>query len=105
MSIQGQCHFFTLAQSHLYMKIKTGFSKNQWAIFNQMLYVSFQVQENEKKYGYDAGHMTKMAAIPINGKILQKSSPLVPVDRFPRNFVCGIEVSCPLQFAQMMTLC
>ena len=47
-----------------------------------------------KIYKYDAGHLTKMAAMPIYGKILQKSSFPQPAGRFPRNFVCSIEDSC-----------
>ena len=35
---------------------------------------------------YDAGHMTKMAAMSIYGKTLEKSS-LEPAGRFPRNLV------------------
>ena len=41
------------------------------------------------------GHMTKMAANPIYGKNLQKSSP-EPVGGFPRNLVCSIGDSSPL---------
>ena len=41
------------------------------------------------------GHMTKIAAMPIYGKNLHKSSSPEPVDRFPRNLVCIIEASCP----------
>ena len=40
------------------------------------------------------GHMTKMAAMPIYGKNLKKSSP-EPAGRFPRNLVCSIGDSCP----------
>ena len=29
MNIQGQCHFLTLVQGHLHMKIKTCFSQKQ----------------------------------------------------------------------------
>ena len=36
------------------------------------------------------GHMTKMAATPIYGKTLQKSSSPEPVGRFSRNLVCSI---------------
>ena len=36
------------------------------------------------------GHMTKMAAMPIYGKNLKKSSSPEPAGRFPRNFVCSI---------------
>ena len=41
------------------------------------------------------GHMTKMAAMPIYGKNLEKSSSPEPVGRFPRNLVCSIGDSCP----------
>ena len=41
------------------------------------------------------GHMTKMAAMPINGKNLKKSSSPEPAGRFPRNLVCSIGDSCP----------
>ena len=40
------------------------------------------------------GHMTKMAATPINGKTLQKSSP-EPAGGFSRNLVCSIGDSSP----------
>ena len=42
------------------------------------------------------GHMTKMAAMPIYGKNLKKSSSPEPAGRFPRNLVCSIGDSCPL---------
>ena len=41
------------------------------------------------------GHMTKMAALPIYGKNLKKSSSPEPAGRFPRNLVCSIGDSCP----------
>ena len=40
------------------------------------------------------GHMTKMAAMPIYGKNLKKSSSPEPEGRFPRNLVCSIGDSC-----------
>ena len=40
------------------------------------------------------GHMTKMAAMPIYGKNLKKSSAPEPAGRFPRNLVCSIGDSC-----------
>ena len=48
-------------------KLELIFLKNHWSIFNQNLYVSFQVQGNENLW-HDAGHMTKMATTPIYGK-------------------------------------
>ena len=41
------------------------------------------------------GHMTKMAATPIYGKNLQKSSSPEPAGRFSRNLVCSIGDSSP----------
>ena len=41
------------------------------------------------------GHMTKMAATPIYGKTLQKSSSPEPTGRFSRNLVCSIGESSP----------
>ena len=40
--LQGQCHFLTLAQGHLHIKINTFFLRNHWAIFIQIVYVIFQ---------------------------------------------------------------
>ena len=42
----------------------------------------------------DLGHVTKIAAVPIYGKTLQKSSP-EPVGRFPGNLTCSIGDSSP----------
>ena len=70
MSIEGQSHYFTLAQGHVHTKIQTGFSQKLLAYMKPILYASFHEQGN------DAGHMTKMATTPIYGKKnLQKSSP------------------------------
>ena len=49
------------------------------------------------------GHMTKMAAMPITVKTLQKSSQEA-VRRCSRNLVCSTGNSGPLKFAQMVTL-
>ena len=48
-----------------YEKLKLVFLRNNWAIFNQLLYVNFQVRSKTKIHEHDAGHMTKMAATPI----------------------------------------
>ena len=40
-------HFLIVAKGHVCMIIKTGFSQKQLGHFNQIVYVSFQVQENE----------------------------------------------------------
>ena len=55
MSIEGQCHFLTLAQGHVHTKIQTGFSQklicqsepNLFMKAFMYFYESFQVQGNE----------------------------------------------------------
>ena len=42
------------------------------------------------------GHMTKMAAMPIYGKNLKKSSSPEPAGGFPRNLVCSMGDSLPI---------
>ena len=42
VSIQGQGHFLTLAQGHLYIKITTCFSQKRLHLFDQTLYLSFK---------------------------------------------------------------
>ena len=46
-SIEGQGHYLTLVRGRVHTKIQTGFLRNYWAIFNSILYESFQVQGNE----------------------------------------------------------
>ena len=50
------------------------------------------------------GHMTKVAAMPMYGKNLKKSSSLEPKGWWPWNLVCIIGCSSTTKFAQMMTL-
>ena len=50
------------------------------------------------------GHMTKMAAMPIYGKNLKKSSPPEPLDRWPWNLVCSIVYGSTTKIVQIMAL-
>ena len=50
------------------------------------------------------GHMTNMAAMPIYGKNLKKSSSPEPLDRCPWNLVCSIVYGSTTKFVQIMTL-
>ena len=52
----------------------------------------------------ELGHTTKMAAMPIYGKNLQKSSPPEPMDQWPWTLVCSIGYPCSTKIFQMMTL-
>ena len=61
--MQGQCLFLTLARGHLHMKIKTLIFSRTTGLFLTkfcMLACSFVEMNNHK---YNAGHMTKMAAL------------------------------------------
>ena len=49
-------------------------------------------------------HMTSMAAMPIYGKNLKKSSSLEPKGHWPWNLVCNIGYSSNSKFVQMMTM-
>ena len=50
------------------------------------------------------GHLTNMAAMPIYGKNLKKSSSAEPKGWWPWNLVCIIGCSSTTNFSQMMTL-
>ena len=74
MSIKGQGHCLTLVKDHSDFEVKT-FLKNSWAIWNQTSYESLKANRNENIDTNELGHMTNMAAMPIYGKNLKKSSP------------------------------
>ena len=77
---QGQGHSLTLVKGHSDLNVKTFFLKVSWAIWNQSLYESCRENGNENLYKNELGHMTNMAAMPIYGKNLKKSSP-EPIDQ------------------------
>ena len=56
-----------------------------------------------KIYINDLGHMTNMAAMPIYGKTLKKSSP-EPIDQWHWNLVCSIICASTTKIVQIMTL-
>ena len=58
-----------------------------------------------KIYKNELGHMTKMAAMPIYGKILTKSSSPEPIYRWPWILVCDIVYASSTKIVQVMTLC
>ena len=64
----------TLNPGHLHMKIKTCFSKKTTGPFlTKFCILAFRYKEM-KIHEHDAGHMTKMATMPIYGKNLSKIS-------------------------------
>ena len=65
----------------------------------------FYVDGGMKVWSTGLGHMTKMAALPIYGKNLKKSSSLEPQGWWPWKLVYSIGYSSTTKFVQMMTLC
>ena len=57
-----------------------------------------------KIYTNELGHMTNIAAMPIYGKNLKKSSSSEPVDPWPWNLVCSIMYGSTTKIIQIMTL-
>ena len=55
-----------------------------------------------KIYINELGHMTNMAAMPIYGKNLKKSSSPQPIDRWPWNFVCSIVYASTSKVVQIL---
>ena len=84
-------------------KLKLVFHKNSWAIWNQSSYESLRENEN---YTNELGHMTNMAAMPIYGKNLKKSSSPEPTDQWPWNLhvVWSIVYASTTKIVQIMTL-
>ena len=69
-------------------------SETAWPI-KAKFYVEPPWEGGTKVYIDGPGHMTKMAAMPIYGKNLKKSSSPEPAGRFSRNLVCSIGDSYP----------
>ena len=69
MTIEGHGHFLNLIQGHLHMKIKLAFFSETTEQFSINLYYACRYKLM-KIHLYNAGHMAKMAAMPIYGKTL-----------------------------------
>ena len=54
-------------------------------------YVKYLWEEETNVYINDPGPMTKIAAMPIYGKTLQKSSSQEPFDQFQQNTKCRVD--------------
>ena len=57
-----------------------------------------------KIYTNELGHTTNMAAMPIYGKNLKKSSSPEAIDGWPWNLVCSIVYASTTKIVQIMTL-
>ena len=89
----------TLAQDHLHMKIKTGFSQNPVGHFKPHCVCKLFGTRNLK-----FNDMTRWSPCLYMFIILQKSSSSEPLDPFSRNLVCIICDSSPSYFVQMVTM-
>ena len=74
MSIKCQGHSLTLVKGHSDFKVKTCFSQKQLGDLEPKFIWKLEKITNE------LGHMTNMAAMPIYGKNLKKSSSPEPID-------------------------
>ena len=73
---------------------QTSSPPNRLANQSQILCGASLGRGNESLYKWSRSH-DKMAATPIYGKNLKKSSSPEPAGRFPGNLVCSIGDSCP----------
>ena len=101
MHIKGQGHSMTLVQIHS--------DNSQHFLFfflgtARLIEAKFHLESpwdgGTKVCTNGPGHMTNMAAMPIYGKKLKKSS-LEPKGRWPWNLVCNIEYSSTTKFVQL----
>ena len=80
--------FLDLGPQGIYIwKLELVFLKKHWAIFNQILYVSFQVQGNESLMTWCLMTWPRWPPLQYMVKTLQKSSSSEPDDRFPQNLL------------------
>ena len=86
------------------MKINLLFSETTGPFSTKICMYAIRYKEMKIHY-YDAGHMTKMAVVPIYGKKTLNIFPgSMAVDRFRRNLVRSIGDSNLLYFVQIITL-
>ena len=104
MNIKGQGHSLTLDQGHSDSIFLNFFSSITTWLFEATFHMEPPWDGETKPCSNGPGHLTKMAAMPIYGKNLQKSSSLEPKGWWPWNFVCSIDYSSTTKFVQKMPL-
>ena len=80
LSIKGQGHSLTLIKGHSDLKVKTCFFSKTVGSFESKIHMKAYGSIEMTIYTNEVGHMTNMAAIPIYGKNLKKSSSPEPID-------------------------
>ena len=92
MSIKGQGHPLTLVKGHLDFKVKcltlvrpstisNDFSSETTGLIATKVHIQPPGPLGKKSCSNGLGHMTNMAAMPIYGKNLKKSSSQEPIDQ------------------------
>ena len=92
--MEGQGQFLTLAQGHLYRKLKTSFSQKPLGHFYPNFICKLSGRRKWKFIDMMLVTWPRWLPCPYMVKTLQKSSTPEPLDRFPRNLVCSIDDSC-----------
>ena len=82
--------------------LKLVFLKNSWA-YEAKVHMKAYGRMGMKIYTNELSYKTNMAAMPIYGENLKKSSP-EPLDWWPWNLVCSIVYTRPTKVVQIMTL-
>ena len=104
MSIKGQGHSLTLFKGHSDFNVKTCFSQKQLGNLERKIHMKAWGRKGMKIYTNELGHMTNMAAMPIYGKNLKKSSSPEPLDRWSWNLVCSIVYVSTTKVLEIMIL-
>ena len=89
MSTRGQGHCLTLDTGSHSMKI-SNFSSETTGPFVTKYYVEPFAAEKTNICPNGWGHMTNIAAMPVESKSLSKLSSLESIDRWPCNLIFGI---------------
>ena len=103
MNIKGQGHSLTVVQGNSNSTFQASFSSKLLGWLKPNFMWSLHGMGNESEYTNGLCHMTKMAAMPINGTNLKRSS-LESKSRWPWMLVCSIRCLSTTKFVQMMIL-
>ena len=98
MNINGQGHSLTLVQGHSDSTFSNFFPLETARLNEAKFHVDPPWGGGTKVCSNGPGHMTKMAAMPLYGKNLNKSSSLEPKCQWPWKLVCNIGYSSTLSF-------
>ena len=96
--------FFDLGQRSLRFQSSNLFFSKTGGQFGTKVHMKAWRRIGMKINTNELGHMTKMAAMPIYGKNLKKSSSPEPTDQWPWNLVCSIVYVNTTKIVQIISL-